>query len=110
MAIRTLLANDMTARSVTHAIRGSLGAFLLGMCLVSIAVAVLGGVLGGWNAWLHPIHAGDKGFDRDVTWLEHASWSFAPSVLLGSIAGVITGVVVGVIRFFRWPKTDRNGD
>jgi hypothetical protein len=74
------------------------------MCLVSIVLMVDA----AWDAWLHPITAGTKGSDRDVTWLEQTSWFIVPSVFLGGIVGMAAGIVGVAFRPYRKPATDRS--
>jgi hypothetical protein len=80
-----------------QSLRGFIGGFLLGTCVVFILVVLTA----GWNAWRNPIRAGDKGFDRDVTWLERTSWSFGPGIVVGGLVGTLTGMAVVVIRLHK---------
>ena len=88
-----------------QAMRGFIGGFLLGTCVIFILVVLLA----GWNAWRYPIHSGDKGFDRNVTWLEHTSWSFGPGLIVGGLVGALAGIAVAAIRLYRpSPPTPNN--
>ncbi len=101
-----VLGTDMTGIAVRSISWDDVWPFFLGMCLVSISIVVLA----GWNACLYPIHAGAKGFDQDVTWLEQTSWSFVPAVFVGAIGGVIAEVVLVAFRTLRGPPTDLGRD
>jgi hypothetical protein len=88
----------MATKPTMFAVRGLIGATLLGLIVVGISFALIG----AWDAWNYPRILEDKSGERVQTVLGHAARFFCLGALMGGFGGMIAGLGIAVRR--GWPR------
>jgi hypothetical protein len=86
----------MATKPTILAVRGLIGATILGLVLVGIAFALIG----VWDAWNYPHILENKSGEKARTVLGHAARLFCLGAIIGGLCGMVAGAGIAAKRLW----------